>query len=115
MPDIKPIPPGPPQLPPPANPPPQDAIALATPASGFQKWLRGLVSVAVSSGASGVALVVADPQSFNLHQGLPKLAEVCGGLSLVHVALYLQKSPIWDASVQVNAPAASTVNVTNQQ
>lgn len=62
----------------------------------FQKWFRGLISVAISSAASGVALVIADPSSFNLQSGLPKLAEVCAVLALVHVALYLQKSPIWE-------------------
>jgi len=81
--------------------------------NSFRQWLRGLISVAISSAASGVALVVADPQSFNLQHGLPKLAEVCAVLAMVHVALYLQKSPIWgDPSVQVNAPSADTVNVT---
>lgn len=81
--------------------------------NSFIIWLRGLLSVAISSAASGIALVVADPMSFNLQKGLPKLLEVCGVLALVHVGLYLQKSPIWDAATQVNAPQAKTVTVNN--
>lgn len=81
--------------------------------NSFVIWLRGLVSVAISSAAGGVTVIVADPMSFNLQKGLPKLLEVCGVLALVHVALYLQKSPIWDATTQVNAPQAKTVTVNN--
>jgi hypothetical protein len=100
---------------PPKNPPPSSAVVVAKEPSGFQQWLRGLISVAVSSGAGGVTVGIVDPNTFNVHAGLPKLLETCGVLALIHVALYLQKSPIWDAAVQVNAPSADTVNVTNQQ
>jgi hypothetical protein len=81
--------------------------------NAFKQWLRGLVSVAISSAASGVALVVADPQSFNLQKGLPKLAEVCAVLSLVHVALYLQKAPIWDEEPKNAVIAGGDVTINN--
>jgi hypothetical protein len=64
--------------------------------SNFKKWLRGLISVAITSAAGGVALVVVDPSTFNVRAGLGKLSEVCGALALVHVAGYLQRTPLWD-------------------
>jgi hypothetical protein len=79
--------------------------------SAFIAWLRGLVSVAISSGASGVALVVADPVTFNLQKGFAKLLEVCGVLAIVHVALYLQKSPLPNEPTQVTAISAEKVTV----
>jgi hypothetical protein len=63
--------------------------------NSFKKWLRGLVSTAISAAAGGVALVIVDPATFNLQSGIVKLSEVCGALVLVHIAAYLQKSPIW--------------------
>lgn len=118
MPDIKPIPPGPPQIPPPANPPPSPAFVVrtVTKPDGFQQWLRGLISVAISSAAGGVTVGIVDPATFNIHAGLPKLLETCSVLAMIHVALYLQKSPLWtDSSVQVNAPSADTINVTTNK
>jgi hypothetical protein len=46
-----------------------------------------------------------------LQSGLPKLAEVCGVLALVHVALYLQKSPLWTDPTQVTAISAEKVTI----
>lgn len=67
----------------------------------FQSWVKGLIGTAISSAAGGVALVVVDPNTFNFQGGLRKLAEVCGALALVHVAGYLQKSPLPDSSVTI--------------
>lgn len=61
----------------------------------FRKWFLGLISVAVTSAANTVVVSVVDPTTFNLEHGLPKLGEVCGATVLLHVAMYLQKSPIW--------------------
>jgi hypothetical protein len=60
----------------------------------FIQWLKGLLSVSISSAAGGVTVVIVDPSTFNFSTGLPKLAEVCGVLALIHAALYLQKSPL---------------------
>jgi len=60
----------------------------------FLIWLRGLISATISAAAGGVALIVVDPTTFNFHQGIGKLAEVCGALALVHAAGYLQASPL---------------------
>jgi hypothetical protein len=60
----------------------------------FWVWFRGLLSVAISSAAGGVTVVVVDPATFNFSTGFVKLAQVCGVLALIHAALYLQKSPL---------------------
>jgi hypothetical protein len=59
-------------------------------------WIRSIISVGVSAAASGVVVTVADPSTFNLHGGLAKLGTVCGLLALVHIAMFLQKSPMPD-------------------
>ena len=64
--------------------------------ASIKKWFRGLISTAISSAAAGVTLTVVDPATFNFNGGLYKLGEVCAALALVHVAAYLQKSPLWD-------------------
>ena len=60
----------------------------------FVAWIKGLVSVAISAAAGGVAMVVVDPSTFNLHAGIGKLGEVCGVLALTHAAMYLARSPL---------------------
>lgn len=59
-------------------------------------WLRGLLSVGISAAASGVTVVIVDPHTFNIHEGLGKLGEVCLVMALTHMAMYLQKSPLPD-------------------
>lgn len=71
---------------------------------GFKTWVRSILSVAISSAANGVTLVVVDPSTFNLSKGLPKLAQVCSVLALVHIALFLQKSPIWNDAPNFTQP-----------
>lgn len=57
-------------------------------------WLKGLLSAAISSAAGSVGLVVIDPQTFNLQEGLSKLGTVAAALAIVAVANYLKKSPL---------------------
>jgi hypothetical protein len=57
-------------------------------------WAKGLVSAAISSAAGSVGLVVIDPQTFNLQEGLSKLGTVAAALAIVAVANYLKKSPL---------------------
>ena len=71
----------------------------------FTAWLKGLLSVAISSAAGGVAQIVVDPSTFNFHSGMGKLAEVCGALALVHCAGYLQNSPLPGVQNQPQKPA----------
>lgn len=64
----------------------------------FKQWITGLISVLISSAASGVIISVVDPSTFNIHGGFSKLGTVCGLEALLHGALYLQKSPIWNTN-----------------
>ena len=58
------------------------------------KWLVGLVSVMISAGAGGVAVVIVDPAAFNLQAGIGKLLTVCCIFAITHGAVYLQQSPL---------------------
>lgn len=58
-----------------------------------QKWLYGLASTTVNGFASGVVLMIADPQAFNL-QDWPKLLTVCAVLGALGMANYLKASPL---------------------
>ena len=62
----------------------------------FLKWFVGLLSVIISSAASGVTAGIIAPESFNFsHAGLMKLGALCGVNALLAGANYLQKSPLW--------------------
>jgi uncharacterized membrane protein YidH (DUF202 family) len=92
-----------PEVPPVVIVQPTKSAALQT----FLAWVKALISTAVSSGAGGVALVAVDPATFNFHTGLPKLAEVCGVLALIHVAGFLQKSPIPGVNLPDSLPGTN--------
>ena len=57
-------------------------------------WVKGLASAAISSAAGSGALVIVDPMTFNLNEGLPKLGAVAATMAIVAVANYLAKSPL---------------------
>ncbi len=80
----------------------------------FWKWFQGLISVGISAGAGGVAVVVVDPKTFNLHEGIGRLGSVCGVLAVTHMALYLQHSPL-PGVTQVTAVSAENVTVNNRE
>lgn len=58
------------------------------------KWLKGLLSAAIGGAANGVTVMIAEPATFNLDDGLPKLGTVAGVSAIVAVAMYLKQSPI---------------------
>lgn len=60
----------------------------------IKHWLLGLVAALVSGAANAVILLVADPLTFNLHEGFSKLITVVTLNALVSVSLYLKQSPI---------------------
>ena len=72
--------------------------------NAFQQWIVGLLSAGISATAMSVTVGIADPATFNLNQGLPKLGIVCGLTALLHMAAFLQRSPLWITP----APPAST-------
>lgn len=57
-------------------------------------WIKGLASAAISAAAGSGALVIVDPMTFNLTEGLPKLLTVAATMAIVAVANYLAKSPL---------------------
>lgn len=63
--------------------------------ASFKQWSLGLVSVAITSAANTVVVTIFDPATFNIHEGFRKLLGLVGVTVLLHVAMYLQKSPLW--------------------
>ena len=61
-----------------------------------KQWLRGLVAATINGFASGVVLVIAEPQHFNIYEGRDKLLTTSFVLGLLGMANYLKQSPIWD-------------------
>ena len=57
-------------------------------------WVKGLLSAAISAAAGSGALVIVDPMTFNLNEGLPKLGTVAATMAIVAVANFLVKSPL---------------------
>jgi hypothetical protein len=59
----------------------------------WKKWLYGLLSAAVNGAASGVVLVIAAPETFNLQAGWKRLLGTSATLGLLNAANYLKSSP----------------------
>lgn len=57
-------------------------------------WLKGLLSVFISGCATAVAVMIADPTTFNLEEGAKKTATVALVSGIVAVANYLKQSPL---------------------
>ncbi len=57
-------------------------------------WLKGLVSAIIGGAANSIALMIADPQTYNLQAGLGKLETVAITSALLSAAMYLKQSPI---------------------
>ncbi|HBH13811.1 MAG TPA: hypothetical protein DDX29_11990 [Clostridiales bacterium] len=57
-------------------------------------WLKGLVSAAIGAAANSVTVIIVAPETFNLQEGLPKLASVAAISAMVVAANYLKKSPL---------------------
>lgn len=59
-------------------------------------WLRGLVATVINGFASGVVLIVADPNDFNLGDGAPKLLMTSSVFAILGLANYLKQHPLPD-------------------
>jgi hypothetical protein len=57
-------------------------------------WLKGLLSAVIGGAANAVVLMIADPLTFNLQDGLPKLQTVIIVSAIVSAAMYLKASPL---------------------
>lgn len=61
----------------------------------WKTWAHGLGAAVISAAASGITLVIVDPNSFNFTStGLQHLATVCGVQALIAAAAYLKQSPL---------------------
>jgi hypothetical protein len=60
----------------------------------WQKWLRGLISTAISARSGAIRVIIVDPKTFNLQDGLGNVLTVAGVSALVAVVNFLQKSPL---------------------
>jgi len=58
------------------------------------RWLYTIVSAAINGAAVGVVLLIADPASFNIHDGLDRTLTVAVVSACVAVANVLQRSPL---------------------
>ena len=60
----------------------------------FKIWIKGLLSAVIGGVANSIVVMVVDPQSFNLTDGLGKLGIVALASAIFSAANYLKKSPI---------------------
>lgn len=65
----------------------------------WKLWLKGLISAAISSASSVVAVMIADPTSFNLETGLRRVLTVATITAIVGIANYLKQSPVPNGGV----------------
>lgn len=60
----------------------------------LKTWLKGILSAAIGAAANGVTTVIVAPDTFNIHEGLPKLGSVMLVSAVVAIAMYLKQSPL---------------------
>ena len=72
----------------------------------WQVWLKGLVSAIIGGAANSVTVMIVEPSSFNLQEGLSKVGTVALVSGLVAACLYLKQSPLPNSVTQPNTPAA---------
>ena len=66
--------------------------------NNWARWAHGLFGATISGGANSIAVMIVDPQDFNLADGLHKVLAVATVSALIGAGLYLSKSPLppWD-------------------
>lgn len=60
----------------------------------LRTWIFGLISAAIGAAANGVTVVIVSPETFNLNEGLSKVATVSLVSAIVASANYLKQSPL---------------------
>lgn len=60
----------------------------------MNKWLKGLLSAIIGGAANSITVMVVEPTSFNLQEGLSKLLSVAAVSAIVAAAMYLKQSPL---------------------
>ena len=62
--------------------------------ANWQNWLKGLLSAVIGGISNSVVLMIADPKTFNLQDGLKNLGTVAVTSAIVSAAMYLKQSPL---------------------
>ena len=62
----------------------------------LRQWLHGLAATVINGFASGVVLIIAEPEHFNIWDGRQKLITVSLVMGIVAAANYLKTSPLPD-------------------
>jgi hypothetical protein len=57
-------------------------------------WVKGLLAAVINGFASGVVLIIAEPTTFNIHEGAEKLFWTSVILGLLGAANYLKQNPL---------------------
>jgi hypothetical protein len=57
-------------------------------------WLKGLLAAVIGGAANSVAVMIADPQSFNFNDGAARLGIVAAVSAVFSAAFYLKQSPL---------------------
>lgn len=57
-------------------------------------WFRGLVATGINGFASGVVLVIAAPETFNLQGGRGKLEATAAVMAILNLANFLKAQPL---------------------
>ena len=58
------------------------------------KWLKGLISAIIGGAANAVTVMIVDPTTFNINDGLVQLGQVALVSSIVSAAMYLKQAPV---------------------
>ena len=57
-------------------------------------WAKGLIAAIIGGVSNTIVLMIADPLTFNLGEGIDKLITVAATSAIVAAAMYLKQSPI---------------------
>lgn len=81
----------------------------------WKPWVYGLINAVVSGAANSVAVMVVDPDKFNLTSvaGLAHMGEVAGVGALVGFWMYLKQSPL-PALVATTTTTSETTTVSQK-
>lgn len=60
----------------------------------WKTWLMGIGSAFIGSAANSVTLIILDPLTFNLQEGLKRVLTVAVVSGILAVAFYLKESPL---------------------
>jgi len=60
----------------------------------WRKWVRGLIGAFIQSGATSISVMIVDPTTFNIAEGLGNVGAVALVSGIVGAALFLQKKPL---------------------